>query len=42
MYVRRTVFPDAFANGLSARLASDLAASQRPLALSALQEPSDP
>jgi len=40
LYVLPSVFPDAFANGLSPRLAGELAASQRPLALSALQEPS--
>ena len=42
LYVLPSVFPDAFANGLSPRLAAELAASQRPLALSALQEPSGP
>ena len=42
LYVRPSVFPDAFANGLSPRLAAELAASQRPLAASALQEPSGP
>jgi pimeloyl-ACP methyl ester carboxylesterase len=42
LYVLPSVFPDAFANGLSARVAAELAASQRPLALSALQEPSGP
>ena len=40
LYVKPSVFPDAFANGLSPRLAVELAASQRPLAASALQEPS--
>ena len=42
VYVKPSVFPDAFANGLSRTLAGELAASQRPLALSALQEPSGP
>ena len=42
LYVKQSVFPDAFANGLSPRLAAELAASQRPLAASALQEPSGP
>ena len=42
LYVWPSVFPDAFANGLSPRLAAELAASQRPLAASALQEPSGP
>ena len=42
VYVKPSVFPDAFANGLSRTLADELAASQRPLALSALQEPSGP
>jgi pimeloyl-ACP methyl ester carboxylesterase len=42
LYVKQTVFPEVFANGLSPRLAAELAASQRPLALSALQEPSGP
>ena len=42
VYVKPRVFPDAFANGLSRTLAGELAASQRPLALSALQEPSGP
>ena len=42
LYVLPSVFPDAFANRLSPRLAAELAASQRPLALSALQEPSGP
>jgi pimeloyl-ACP methyl ester carboxylesterase len=42
LYVLPSVFPGAFANGLSPRLAAELAASQRPLALSALQELSGP
>jgi pimeloyl-ACP methyl ester carboxylesterase len=42
LYVLPTVFPGAFANGLSPRLAAELAASQRPLALSALKELSGP
>jgi pimeloyl-ACP methyl ester carboxylesterase len=42
LYVLPSVFPDAIANGLSPRLAAQLAASQRPLALSALQEASGP
>ena len=40
LYVKPSVFPHAFANGLSPKLAEALAASQRPLAASALQEPS--
>jgi pimeloyl-ACP methyl ester carboxylesterase len=39
LYVLPSVFPGAFANGLSPRLAAELAASQRPLAESALVEP---
>jgi pimeloyl-ACP methyl ester carboxylesterase len=42
LYVQPSVFPDAFANGLSPRLAAELATSQRPLAQSALQERSGP
>jgi pimeloyl-ACP methyl ester carboxylesterase len=42
LYVLPSVFPGAFANGLSPRLAAELAASQRPLAASALQEQSGP
>jgi Alpha/beta hydrolase family len=42
VYVKPSVSPRAFANGLSRTLAGELAASQRPLALSALQEPSGP
>jgi pimeloyl-ACP methyl ester carboxylesterase len=42
LYVLPSVFPDAFANGLSPRLAAELAASQRPLTLSALGEQSGP
>lgn len=42
LYVKPSVFPNAFANGLSPRLAAELAASQRPLAAGALQEPSGP
>jgi pimeloyl-ACP methyl ester carboxylesterase len=41
-YVLPNVFPHAFANGLSPRLAGELAASQRPLAVSALAELSGP
>jgi pimeloyl-ACP methyl ester carboxylesterase len=40
LYVLPSVYPNAFANGLSPKLGAELAASQRPLALSALQEPS--
>ena len=42
LYVLPSVFPGAFANGLSPRLAAELAASQRPLAESALLEQSGP
>jgi pimeloyl-ACP methyl ester carboxylesterase len=42
LYVKPSIFPEVFANGLSPRLAAELAASQRPLAASALQEPSGP
>jgi pimeloyl-ACP methyl ester carboxylesterase len=42
LYVLPSVFPDAFANRMSPRLGAELAASQRPLAASALQEPSGP
>jgi pimeloyl-ACP methyl ester carboxylesterase len=40
LYVKQSVFPGCFANGLPAREAADLAAGQRPLAASALEEPS--
>ena len=40
LYVKPSVYPHAFANGLSPKLADALAASQRPLAASALQEAS--
>jgi pimeloyl-ACP methyl ester carboxylesterase len=40
LYVKQSVFPDCFANGLPAAKASVLAATQRPLAASALTEPS--
>jgi hypothetical protein len=40
LYVKPSVFPDAFANGLPARKAAELAARQRPLQASALEEPS--
>jgi pimeloyl-ACP methyl ester carboxylesterase len=40
LYVRQSVFPGCFANGLPASEADVLAATQRPLAQSALTEPS--
>ena len=40
LYVKQSVFPGCFANGLPAAEASVLAATQRPLAASALTEPS--
>ena len=40
VYVKQSVFPRCLANGLSARKGALLAASQRPLATSALFEPS--
>ena len=40
LYVKQSVFPGCFANGLPAAKASVLAATQRPLAASALTEPS--
>jgi pimeloyl-ACP methyl ester carboxylesterase len=42
LYVKQSVFPGCFANGLPAAKASVLAATQRPLAASALTEPSGP
>ena len=41
-YVKQDVFPRCFANGLPAREAAGLAATQRPLATNALEEPSGP
>ena len=41
-YVKQSVFPDCFANGLSAREGAELAATQRPLATNALTDPSGP
>ena len=40
LYVKQSVFPGCFANGLPAAQAAALAATQRPLALSVLDEPS--
>ena len=40
LYVKQSVFPGCFANGLPAAKASVLAATQRPLAASTLTEPS--
>jgi pimeloyl-ACP methyl ester carboxylesterase len=40
LYVKQSVFPGCFANGLPAAEAATLAATQRPLPLSALSEPS--
>jgi pimeloyl-ACP methyl ester carboxylesterase len=42
LYVKQTVFPHAFANDLPASTAAVLAASQRPITLSAALEPSGP
>ncbi len=42
LYVKQTVFPHAFANDLPADTAAVLAASQRPITLSAGLEPSGP
>ncbi|HEY2436496.1 MAG TPA: hypothetical protein VGH93_04895, partial [Solirubrobacteraceae bacterium] len=42
LYVKQSVFPEVFANGLSPRLGAELAASQRPLHETALSEPSGP
>jgi pimeloyl-ACP methyl ester carboxylesterase len=42
LYVKSTVFPDAFANDLPAKRGAVLAASQRPLTVSAAAEPSGP
>lgn len=39
-YVKQNVFPGCFANGLPAREAAELAATQRPLATNALMDPS--
>ena len=41
-YVKQSVFPDCFANGLPAREGAELAATQRPLATNALTDPSGP
>jgi pimeloyl-ACP methyl ester carboxylesterase len=41
-YVQPSVFPGCFANGLPAREAAELAATQRPLATNALTDPSGP
>jgi pimeloyl-ACP methyl ester carboxylesterase len=40
LYVKQSVFPGCFANGLPAAKAAALAATQRPLAASVLDEPS--
>jgi pimeloyl-ACP methyl ester carboxylesterase len=40
LYIKPSVFPSCFANDLSASRAAVLAASQRPIAFSALQQPS--
>ena len=42
LYVKQSVFPGCFANGLPAAQARVLAATQRPLAASTLTEPSGP
>ncbi|MEU7941083.1 alpha/beta fold hydrolase [Microbispora bryophytorum] len=42
LYIKPAVFPQAFAGDLPAATAVRLAAEQRPIALSALQEPSGP
>lgn len=39
-YVKPSLFPGCFANGLTARIGAELAAAQRPLATNALSEPS--
>ena len=41
-YVKQSVFPGCFANGLPAREGAELAATQRPLATNALTDPSGP
>jgi pimeloyl-ACP methyl ester carboxylesterase len=41
-YVKQSVFPGCFANGLPTREATELAATQRPLATNALTDPSGP
>jgi len=41
-YVKQSVFPGCFANGLPAREGAALAATQRPLAVGALTDPSGP
>lgn len=42
LYVKQSVFPDAFANDLPAKTAAVLASTQRPLAFSAAAQPSGP
>lgn len=42
LYIKQEVYPSCFANTLPARRAAVLAASQRPVPLSALSEPSGP
>jgi pimeloyl-ACP methyl ester carboxylesterase len=42
LYIKPEVFPSCFANTIAAKQAEVLAASQRPVALSALAEPSGP
>ena len=42
LYIKTAIFPSAFAADLPAATAAQLAASQRPIALSALTEPSGP
>jgi pimeloyl-ACP methyl ester carboxylesterase len=42
LYIKTAIFPGAFAADLPAATAAQLAASQRPIALSALTEPSGP
>jgi pimeloyl-ACP methyl ester carboxylesterase len=42
LYIKPSLFPSCFANGLPTGLAASLAASQRPIAYSALTEPSGP
>lgn len=42
LYIKAAVFPQAFANDLSAATGAQLAAAQRPITFSALQEPSGP
>jgi pimeloyl-ACP methyl ester carboxylesterase len=42
LYVKPSLFPSAFANGLPRETGAELAATQRPIAANALQEPSGP